>query len=60
MPKVYTCSFCGRQIEPGSGLMYVLRSGTLHHFCSSKCFKNFKLGRDPKRMPWSVYYIKRK
>ncbi|MEM2208505.1 MAG: 50S ribosomal protein L24e [Sulfolobales archaeon] len=60
MPKVYTCSFCGGQIEPGSGLTFVLRSGVILHFCSSKCFKNFKLRRDPKKTPWSAYYVKTK
>jgi len=60
MPKVYNCSFCGSRIEPGSGLTYVLRDGTILHFCSSRCFKSYKLGRDPKKMPWSAFYIKRK
>lgn len=60
MPRERTCSFCGRRVEPGSGLTYVLRSGTILHFCSSKCFKSFKLGRDPKRVPWSAYYVRAK
>lgn len=60
MPKVHTCSFCGRQIEPGSGLTYVLRSGAILHFCSSKCFKSFRLHRDPKKTPWSAYYVRAK
>ncbi len=60
MPRERSCSFCGRRVEPGSGLAYVLRDGTILHFCSGKCYKNFRLGRDPKKTPWSAYYVKAK
>lgn len=51
------CSFCGNEIEPGTGLMFVKNDGSILWFCSSKCFKNFKLGRDPKKLAWTKYYI---
>ncbi len=38
MPKSRTCSYCGSTIEPGTGLMYVLRNGQILWFCSSKCY----------------------
>ncbi len=52
MPKIFTCSFCGREIEPGTGLIYVKNNGSILRFCSSKCFKSFKMGRDPRRLKW--------
>ncbi len=59
MPKFKTCSFCGRMIEPGTGLMYVLRNGQILWFCSSKCFKSYvKLRRRADRQEW-VRRIKR-
>ncbi|MEB3773914.1 MAG: 50S ribosomal protein L24e [Desulfurococcales archaeon] len=53
MPKHRTCSYCGRRIEPGTGLMFVTRRGDILWFCSSKCYKNFmKLRRRPDRQEW--------
>ena len=53
MPKVRTCTFCGGQIEPGTGLMYVTKRGEIYWFCSSKCFKNYvKLRRNPAKLTW--------
>jgi len=33
------CSFCAREIEPGTGMMFVKRDGTVFHFCTSSCRK---------------------
>jgi len=60
MPRPKRCSFGGGPVEPGTGIMYVKNDGTILWFCSSKCFKNFKLGRDPKRLPWTAYYLGKK
>ncbi|MCJ7606411.1 MAG: 50S ribosomal protein L24e, partial [Thermoplasmata archaeon] len=39
------CTFCGEEIEPGTGRMYVKKDGVIYHFCTSKCYKNLiKLG----------------
>ncbi|HDD04869.1 50S ribosomal protein L24e [Nanoarchaeota archaeon] len=47
------CSFCGKEIEPGTGIMYVRNDGKIFYFCSSKCEKNMlKLGRKPKKVEW--------
>lgn len=37
MPK---CVFCGTQYEIPRGLTFVMKDGTINHFCSSKCRKN--------------------
>jgi len=33
------CSFCGKEVTPGTGKMYVKKDGTIFNFCSSKCHK---------------------
>lgn len=49
------CSFCGKTIQPGTGITYVKTNGTILHFCSSKCFKNaLELGRKPIRVKWTA------
>ncbi|MEM1542300.1 MAG: 50S ribosomal protein L24e [Ignisphaera sp.] len=53
------CSYCSNEIEPGTGLMFVRNDGTIMWFCSSKCLKNYRLGRDPKKLPWTKSYISR-
>ncbi|MCE4601959.1 MAG: 50S ribosomal protein L24e [Desulfurococcales archaeon] len=53
MPKLRTCTYCGRTIEPGTGLMFVTKRGDILWFCSSKCYKNFmKLRRRPEKQEW--------
>jgi large subunit ribosomal protein L24e len=47
-----TCSFCGKEIPEGTGKMYVRRDGSISFFCSSKCEKNNKLGRVPRKVKW--------
>ncbi len=49
MPK---CSFCKEQYENPKGLTLVLNDGTILYFCSSKCRKNWKLGRKSKKLNW--------
>ncbi len=52
MPK---CSFCGKQIEKGTGKMYVDKTGKIYYFDSSKCEKNMiKLKRNPSKLKWIV------
>lgn len=51
MPK---CSFCGKELERGTGKMLVLNSGKINHYCSNKCEKNeLKLKRKPITTPWT-------
>jgi len=41
------------KIEPGTGIMYVQKDGTVLHFVDSKAEKNFKLGREPRDLEWT-------
>ena len=48
------CSFCAGEIEPGTGLMFVKRDGTVFHFCSGSCRKQqLGLGRVGHRVRWT-------
>ncbi len=59
MPVTRTCTFCGNDIEPGTGKMFIRREGTIHFFCSSKCQKNLlNLGRIGRRVRWTRRYVK--
>jgi len=49
MPK---CSFCSKVYEFPYGLTLVLNDGKVLHFCSSKCRKNFELGRKGHKTNW--------
>ncbi|MBI4415877.1 MAG: hypothetical protein HY557_02705 [Euryarchaeota archaeon] len=54
MPTKRVCSFCGNEIEPGTGKMFVRKDGTVFFFCSSKCEKNLlDLRRVPRTVPWT-------
>jgi large subunit ribosomal protein L24e len=53
------CSFCGNEIEPGTGKMYVKKDASIFFFCSNKCQKNMiKLKRVPRRVRWTKKFEK--
>jgi large subunit ribosomal protein L24e len=55
------CTFCGDEIEPGTGRMYIKKDGVVYNFCTSKCYKNLViLGRVPRRTTWTQYYAREK
>lgn len=55
------CTFCGGQMELGTGKMYVKKDGKILYFCSSKCEKNqLKLGRKFLETRWSKRFKKEK
>ncbi|MHA1238531.1 MAG: 50S ribosomal protein L24e [Candidatus Odinarchaeia archaeon] len=57
--KIYKCAFCGYDIEPGTGIIFVKSDGTMIRYCSSKCKKNaLKLKRKPRKLKWTTYYEK--
>jgi large subunit ribosomal protein L24e len=53
MVETHNCTFCGNQLEPGTGKMFVKKDGTIFYFCSTKCQNNQKLGRVPRRVQWT-------
>lgn len=50
------CSFCGNRLEPGTGKMYALKSNVVKYFCSKKCERSWKMGRNPKKLKWTKVY----
>ena len=49
------CSFCGLEMDKGTGKMYVKVDSTIYYFCSSKCEKNMlKLRRIPRNVSWTA------
>ena len=53
MVEKRTCDYTGEDIEPGTGIMYVQKDGTVLHFVDSKAEKNYKLGREPRDLEWT-------
>ena len=55
------CTFCGKEIEPGTGRMYVKKDGVTYQFCASKCYKNMiELKRIPRRTEWTSWHAREK
>jgi|TARA_B100001971_G_scaffold181949_1_gene178975 large subunit ribosomal protein L24e len=55
------CTFCGEEMERGTGLLFVFKSGKTANFCSKKCEKNqLKLKRKPREQRWTKHYVKGK
>jgi large subunit ribosomal protein L24e len=48
-----SCDYCGSDIEPGTGTMFVHVDGEVVHYCSSKCENNADLGRASRDLEWT-------
>lgn len=47
------CSFCTCEMEPGTGVLYILKGGKTLPFCSKKCRLNsLKLKRKQRKVTW--------
>ncbi|NLL94240.1 MAG: 50S ribosomal protein L24e [Thermoplasmatales archaeon] len=61
MAEAKICSFCGAEIERGTGRMHVRRDGNVLNFCTKKCFKNMvELKRVPRTTEWTAKYAEEK
>lgn len=48
------CSFCGKEIKPGTGIIFVFKTGKKLNFCSRKCERNMLvLKRKPTKLKWA-------
>lgn len=53
------CSFTGEDIEPGTGMMYVKKDGTVLWFKNSKARKNMmQLRRNARKIKWTRHFVK--
>lgn len=54
MVDTRSCDYCGSEIEPGTGTMFVRVDGEVIHYCSSKCENNADLGRAARNLEWTA------
>ena len=48
------CSFCGKEIKRGQGILYVKKDGSLIYFDDGKCQINMlELGRKAAKLKWA-------
>ncbi|VVB74045.1 50S ribosomal protein L24e [uncultured archaeon] len=51
---IMKCSFCGKEIKRGQGILYVKKDGSLIYFDDGKCQTNMlDLGRKAAKLKWA-------